>query len=109
MFWLYRRNQLEGYNEIEITIRNLKTKEGYNIQQFILTYLHGDSQSADVWEFVDAVSESLDLRTQRKYGDTCKSCVENFIFPVLYNKMKKEINLENEDELLLVSKWPTFY
>lgn len=49
LFHVYRKTRLQGYNDIEISIRNLKTKEGYNIQKFILDYLHEESKGNRIW------------------------------------------------------------
>ena len=57
---------------------------------------------------MDAISTSLQTKLDISEYDKCRSCVENFIFPVLYSKMMDELHLEEADAKLLVSKISLF-
>ena len=64
-------------------------------------FLNSDPEM--VWNFVDAISNSLQTKLDTPDFDKCRSFVENFIFPVLYSKMVDELHLEEADAKLLVS------
>jgi len=91
----------QGYSKIEKIIRNPSSNEGYNINRYINKYLEGAPDLPGVWDFIYAVRDQLLKKVPETTEEQVESSLENYILPILHNKMMNDLNMQEQDEFVL--------
>ena len=57
-----------------------------------------------VWDFIYAVRDQLLKKVPETTEEQVESSLENYILPILHNKMMNDLNMQEQDEFVLVRK-----